>query len=68
MAISRVSIFVVSLLALFGSISASDSTDASPADAKEFVLTLDHSNFSETIAKSDFIVVEFYAPWYEIQS
>jgi len=31
---------------------------------KEFVLTLDHSNFSETVSNHDFIVVEFYAPWY----
>lgn len=30
---------------------------------KEFVLTLDHSNFNETVSKHDFVVVEFYAPW-----
>ncbi|KAL4282325.1 hypothetical protein GQ457_03G029710 [Hibiscus cannabinus] len=32
-------------------------------ESKEFVLTLDHSNFSDTVSKHDFIVVEFYAPW-----
>ncbi|KAK4747339.1 hypothetical protein SAY87_026376 [Trapa incisa] len=32
-------------------------------ESKEFVLTLDYSNFSGTVAKHDFIVVEFYAPW-----
>ncbi|KAB5557198.1 hypothetical protein DKX38_008107 [Salix brachista] len=30
---------------------------------KEYVLTLDHSNFTETVTQHDFIVVEFYAPW-----
>ncbi|KAK8552569.1 hypothetical protein V6N12_041155 [Hibiscus sabdariffa] len=32
-------------------------------DSKEFVLTLDHSNFTDIVSKHDFIVVEFYAPW-----
>ncbi|PIN17433.1 Protein disulfide isomerase (prolyl 4-hydroxylase beta subunit) [Handroanthus impetiginosus] len=37
----------------------------SPAAAEEVekVLTLDHSNFSDTVSKLSFIVVEFYAPW-----
>lgn len=37
---------------------------ASEEEEKEFVLTLDHSNFSEIVTKNNFIVVEFYAPWY----
>ncbi|KAE9603933.1 hypothetical protein Lal_00002388 [Lupinus albus] len=32
-------------------------------ESKEFVLTLDHSNFTDIVSKHDFIVVEFYAPW-----
>ncbi|TYI83408.1 hypothetical protein E1A91_D05G291000v1 [Gossypium mustelinum] len=32
-------------------------------ESKEFVLTLDQSNFTDTVSKHDFIVVEFYAPW-----
>ncbi|CAI0626246.1 unnamed protein product [Linum tenue] len=57
---SRVSIlFFVSALVLIGAVSA-----AEEAESKEFVLTLDHTNFTDTVAKHDFIVVEFYAPWY----
>ncbi|XP_058097456.1 protein disulfide-isomerase [Magnolia sinica] len=40
----------------------SETPDSAP-DSKEFVLTLDASNFSETVTKNPFIVVEFYAPW-----
>ncbi|CAA0339760.1 unnamed protein product [Arabidopsis thaliana] len=47
---------ILLLLSLFVSSIRSEET-------KEFVLTLDHSNFTETISKHDFIVVEFYAPW-----
>ncbi|KAF7829820.1 protein disulfide-isomerase [Senna tora] len=50
--------FVLSLVASLPS-----QISADEAEGKEFVLTLDHSNFSDTISKHDFIVVEFYAPW-----
>ncbi|KAK9266218.1 hypothetical protein L1049_012422 [Liquidambar formosana] len=33
------------------------------SDSGEYVVTLDHSNFSDTVSKHNFIVVEFYAPW-----
>jgi protein disulfide-isomerase A1 len=36
---------------------------AEESEAKEFVLTLDNTNFHDTVTKHDFIVVEFYAPW-----
>ncbi|KAK1411331.1 hypothetical protein QVD17_37879 [Tagetes erecta] len=36
---------------------------ASSEEEKEYVLTLDHSNFTEIVSKHSFIVVEFYAPW-----
>ncbi|KAJ9166672.1 hypothetical protein P3X46_021385 [Hevea brasiliensis] len=49
-------IFVLSLIA---AISAGESEEKE----KEFVLTLDHSNFTDIVSKHDFIVVEFYAPW-----
>lgn len=63
MATFRVSIFLVSLLALFASISASDSETTDSSESKEYVLTLDHSNFTDVVSKQDFILVEFYAPW-----
>ena len=63
MATFRVSIFLVSLLALFAWISASDSETTDSSESKEYVLTLDHSNFTDVVYKQDFILVEFYAPW-----
>ncbi|RRT54797.1 hypothetical protein B296_00012935 [Ensete ventricosum] len=38
--------------------------DAEAVAEPSFVITLDASNFSETVSKHDFIVVEFYAPWF----
>ncbi|CAN8234163.1 unnamed protein product [Cochlearia groenlandica] len=58
MAIKSLACFSILLLSLFASSIRSEETEK-----KEFVLTLDHTNFTETINKHDFIVVEFYAPW-----
>ena len=49
----------VILLAAVNGIQAEDKKEE-----EEFALTLDHSNFSDTVSKHDIIVVEFYAPWY----
>ncbi|CAF2140534.1 protein disulfide isomerase-like 1-2 [Brassica rapa] len=57
MAFKGFALFSIVVLSIFAS-SRSEETET-----KEFVLTLDHSNFTETINKHDFIVVEFYAPW-----
>lgn len=57
------SLFLLGLaLSFFVSLPSQISADES--EAKEFVLTLDHTNFSDVVSKHDFIVVEFYAPWY----
>ncbi|KAL6512010.1 Thioredoxin-like domain [Orobanche gracilis] len=45
------------------SISGYVSTAGEESGSKEFVVTLDHSNFTEFVGKHKFIVVEFYAPW-----
>lgn len=58
---SRVSIALFFLFAIPAM--ASYVISASESESKEFVLTLDHSNFNETVSRNKFIVVEFYAPW-----
>lgn len=50
---------VVILLATVGGIQA----EAEKGEGEEYVITLDHSNFSQVVSKLDFILVEFYAPW-----
>ncbi|KAM1171965.1 hypothetical protein TB2_021803 [Malus domestica] len=37
--------------------------EQSQVKPKEYVLTLDNSNFDDTDSKHDFIIVEFYASW-----
>ncbi|BBN05745.1 hypothetical protein MPTK1_3g15650 [Marchantia polymorpha subsp. ruderalis] len=63
----KASLFLLGLLALsavcvYGSDPAAESDEAS-ASLQTDVLTLEVGNFSETVEKHDFIVVEFYAPW-----
>lgn len=67
MAMRRYALFSILVLSLFASSVRSEET-AATTETKEFVLTLDHTNFTETINKHDFIVVEFYAPWYLIRN
>ncbi|CAH8357220.1 unnamed protein product [Eruca vesicaria subsp. sativa] len=61
MAMRGCTLFSILVLALFSSSVRSEET--ATETTKEFVLTLDHTNFTDTINKHDFIVVEFYAPW-----
>jgi hypothetical protein len=63
MAISPVIPFtlVFSIFLISGSVVA---TTATVVELEEAVLTLDASNFSEVVAKHQFIVIKFYAPWY----
>ncbi|XP_062099280.1 protein disulfide-isomerase [Humulus lupulus] len=61
-----ISFLIFSFCILFVSslnVISAEETESKESESKEFVLTLDHSNFNETITKSKFIVVEFYAPW-----
>ncbi|KAI9201548.1 hypothetical protein LWI28_025185 [Acer negundo] len=51
-------ILPLAIACFFTAISAEESTES-----KEFVLTLDHSNFTDVVSKNNFVVVEFYAPW-----
>ncbi|KAL3638826.1 Thioredoxin-like domain [Castilleja foliolosa] len=62
MELSKVSIYLLLIvLTVTGSIPGHVSADES--ESKEFVVTLDHSNFTDFVAQHKFIVVEFYAPW-----
>lgn len=51
------------LLCLFAILLSVSIAQADESESKEFVVTLDHSNFTDFVAKHKFIVVEFYAPW-----
>lgn len=60
----RVSIWFLFVFALSLIVSLPSQISADESESKEFVLTLDHSNFSDSVSKHNFIVVEFYAPWF----
>ncbi|PKI66876.1 hypothetical protein CRG98_012742 [Punica granatum] len=56
-------LFALVALSLCAAVAFADADADDGSESKEFVLTLDHSNFSDVVGKHDFIVVEFYAPW-----
>ncbi|CAI9115383.1 OLC1v1016275C5 [Oldenlandia corymbosa var. corymbosa] len=56
---SSVSFFLIALF-MIGSVAHASSEESA---SEEFVVTLDHSNFTDFVAKQKFVVVEFYAPW-----
>lgn len=62
----RISLFFL-VCFLIGSISYASSAEAeaepSELQAQAFVVTLDHSNFTDFVSRQKFIIVEFYAPW-----
>ncbi|XP_043721676.1 protein disulfide-isomerase-like [Telopea speciosissima] len=61
---SRVPIcFCIFVLCLFTSLHRLVSAAEEEGKAGEFVVTLDNSNFTDTVNKHNFVVVEFYAPW-----
>ncbi|KAK8966703.1 Protein disulfide-isomerase [Platanthera guangdongensis] len=51
------------LVAVFIASANADDAGAGAEETPSAVLTLDASNFDETIAKHSFVTVEFYAPW-----
>ncbi|PKU87257.1 Protein disulfide-isomerase [Dendrobium catenatum] len=60
---NSVGAWIWSALLLFAFIASASSDESVAEETPSAVLTLDASNFSETIAKHPFLVVEFYAPW-----
>ncbi|XP_057971592.1 protein disulfide-isomerase-like [Malania oleifera] len=54
--------FALSLFSIVA-VSVAEAEGETESSKGEYVLTLDHSNFSDTVSKHKFIVVEFYAPW-----
>ncbi|KAL6497253.1 Thioredoxin-like domain [Orobanche gracilis] len=63
MDLPRLSTFLLIVFTVTVSISGYVSAAGEESESKEFVVTLDHSNFTEFVGKHKFIVVEFYAPW-----
>nr|UZC53371.1 petunia protein disulfide isomerase-1 [Petunia x hybrida] len=53
----------ISLLLCVFAVIGSQKCYGSESEEKEYVVTLDHSNFSDFVGQHKFIVVEFYAPW-----
>ncbi|KAG0503978.1 hypothetical protein HPP92_004050 [Vanilla planifolia] len=60
---SSVRVWLFSVLLVLSVVYSACGDEAGEEEAPSAVLTLDAANFSETIAKHPFVVVEFYAPW-----
>jgi len=61
---SRGLVMCLVVVLLAAAAAAAGGIQAEEEKTEEVVITLDSSNFTDTVSKRDFILAEFYAPWY----